>query len=75
MRCQKHGRGEPVAQDAEWLADRNRQAMAFGLGAAALCAVDAGLTRAKWLAVCNEAWKWAKRVKQPAPLPSVEDRT
>lgn len=48
--------------------------MAFGLGAAALCAVDAGLTRAKWLAVCNEAWKWTKKVRKPAPLPPVEDR-
>jgi len=43
--------------------ERDRQAMAFGMGAAAICALDAGLTEEKWLAVCAEGWKWAKKIR------------
>lgn len=67
MSHQKYSHRETTTQDAEQRADRDRQAMAFGLGAAALCAVDAGLTRAKWMAVCNEAWKWTKKVREETP--------
>jgi hypothetical protein len=52
------------ADKAEWMRERNRQAMAFGMGAAAICAVDAGLTKIKWLAVCEEGWKWAKKIRR-----------
>lgn len=48
----------------EWQQERNRQAMAFGMGAAAICAHDAGLTRDKWIAVCEEGWKWAKKIRR-----------
>ena len=49
----------------EWRRDRDRQAMAFGLGAAALCAVDSGMTRKKWLTVCAVAWEWTKQIERP----------